>query len=134
MTADPDLVLALKANTSYVVDGILIVTAASNTPDFKYSFTWTNTAKMGYISHGLDPAGTSYIGSLDAFSQSEITTSPTNAYAHAALVNGTSIISKNTIIVGANDLTLSLYWAQSTSSADATTLVIGSSLTAIPVA
>jgi hypothetical protein len=134
VTADPHLVFALKADTTYELRGRLTLYSASSTPDFKYNWAWTNSATMMISSWGLLTSVTITSGTIECYSYVPDTTSPSPEVPYAAVTSISSVMMNDLIIVGANDLTLTFQWAQNTSNATATSLKIGTSIEAIPVA
>lgn len=134
--ADPDLVLVLPANRTYVVEAVLHVSSAANAAgDFRVSYSWTNTATVYVSGHALvNTLASGTTGDLEAVAQAADSTSP------SADVNYGASTSRNTVTVwarvttGGSNVTLTLQWAQQTSNANNTTLHAGSQLTAHRVA
>lgn len=131
-TADPDLVIVLQANRTYLVDASLSVTSAANAAgDFKCGFEWTNTATVYVLGFGLSAAGlaSGTITDLEGVAQTT-STSPTGGISYGASTSPTSLLRRIRVVTGGSNVTLSLQWAQQTSNANNTTLQAGSSLTA----
>lgn len=132
-TADPDLVLALAANSVYDFYGELILTSAANAAgDFAMEMQYPSGASCTLTTHGLDTglaAGT--VGTIDAITQSnQDATSPTGVYNFGCSTTQTSVRITGRITVGATAGNLTLAWAQQTSNASGTTLQNGSFITA----
>jgi hypothetical protein len=125
LTADPDLTLSVLANTVYLVKiSMLYKGAATNTGDFKLGFSVPSGASLAGGFTGIaNPLGVTIIpvtASSTLTSYSNGTGNPLWCMVTATLVTS-----------AAGSLTLT--WAQNTSSATATTLMAGSSVEAVSV-
>lgn len=112
---DDDLQLVLKANTTYVVSGILLTSVPNNSPDIKIRFAGPTgaTGKIGYLS---------------AKSASILRLNETSS--RIQLHNGlTPIVIKGVVTTDASG-NLTLEWAQALSKNQATTMLKGSYLRA----
>lgn len=131
-TADPDLVIVLPANRTYLVDASLSVISAANAAgDFKCGFEWTNTATLYVLGWGLSAAGlaSGSITDLEAVAQT-VSSTPTIAIAYGASTTPTAVLRRVRVVTGGSNVTLSMTWAQQTSNGNNTTLQAGSSITA----
>jgi len=134
-TADPDIVLVLKANTTYDLRGNLYTTGGNAAGAFKYAWSWTNTATvyMGATGpHNTLPSGSEEPGEW-VFRPAD-STSPSTETPYGTSTAGVSVRVNDRIVVGGSDVTLTLIWAQQSSNATATVLKGGSYITATPVA
>ncbi|GAA4439360.1 hypothetical protein [Phytohabitans houttuyneae] len=134
-TADPDLVLVLKANTTYNLMGQAYTTGGDNAGDFKYAWSWTNTGTvlMGAVGpHNSIASGSQ--GDAEWVFRAADSASPSTDTPYATSAGGVSVRINDRIIVGPADVTLTLIWAQQNSNATATVLKAGSWVTATPVA
>ena len=123
LTADPDLTLAVLANSVYLVKfSLLYKGAATGSGDIKLSFTVPSGASLpgGFegIANPLSVAILPVTAASTLFSASNGTGNPLWCMVTATLVTS-----------AAGSLTLN--WAQNTSSATATTLMAGSSVEAV---
>lgn len=137
VNADPDLVLTLKADTTYDLRGLLLVIDATDVAgDFRRGWSWTNTATitMGGAG-GANNIASGTAGDGEWLAQAPDSTSPSSEityHAVNALQSGVTV--NDRIVVGSSDVTLTLTWAQAVSNGNATTLSAGSFVTATPVA
>lgn len=132
--ADPDIVLVLKADTTYDLQGNLYTTGGDNAGDFKYAWSWTNTATvyMGSVGpHNTITSGSQ--GDGEWIFRAGDSTSPSTDTPYATSTAGLSVRVLDRIVVGSVDVTLTLLWAQGASNATATVLKAGSWVTATPV-
>lgn len=121
LTADPDLTVAVLANSLYVCRFSLVYKgAATNTGDLKFGFSVPSGAAFagGFIGV-TNPLG-AYLASVTA---SSILVSYSNGTGNPLWCQVTA-----TLTTSATAGNLTLTWAQNTSSATATTLMAGSSL------
>lgn len=124
LTADPDLTVAVSANAVYVVKfSLLYKGAATGTGDFKFGFA-------------VPPGATFAGGFLGIANPLGVTVGPVTA--SSTLVsygNGTAnplwCEVNATLVTSGTAGSLTLTWAQNTSIATATTLMAGSSLSAV---
>lgn len=133
--ADPDLVLSLKADTTYDLRGALYTTGGDAAGDFKYAWSWTNTATvlMGAIGpHNSIASGSQ--GDAEWVFRAADSATPSTDTPYATSVGGMAVRLNDRVIVGSSDITLTLIWAQQGSNATATLLKAGSWVTATPVA
>lgn len=130
--ADPDLVLVLPANRTYVVEGILYVTSAANAAgDFRTNFAWTNTATVtvgGQALYNAIASGTT--GDLEAVAQAADSSSPTADVNYGASTSRNTLVVWARVVTGGSNVTFTLQWAQQNSNANNTTLHAGSQLVA----
>lgn len=132
-TADPDLVIVLPANRTYMVEAILHESSAANAVgDFRTAAGWTNTATVTVAAIGLNAAGlaSGSIGDAEAVAQAADSTSPTGDISYGASTTRNTVVRWFRVVTGGSNVTFSLLWGQQTSNASATTLHAGSSLTA----
>jgi hypothetical protein len=126
LTADPDLTVAVLANSAYLVTfSLLYKGAATNTGDLKFSFS--------------APSGSTFAGGFLGI------TNPLALYILPVTVSSTLVSYGNgtsnplwcqvtaTLVTSSVAGAFTLTWAQNTSSATATTLMAGSSLRAAQV-
>jgi hypothetical protein len=135
VAADPDLVLTLKANTTYDIHGLLLVTsAADNTGDFRRGWSWTNTATVTVGgAGGVNTITTGTSGSGEWVAKDPDSTSPSEQnVTYLASTTPSGVTVNDRIVVSTSDVTLTLTWAQATASGT-TTLRAGSFITATPV-
>lgn len=134
VASDPELFLDLLDATVYDVSGILLVTTAANAAgDFKYGWAWdgTMTVTMGGVGPDASLASaTSVTGNWARLAPD--TSSPSSTLSYGSSTSGVTIPVNTRVAVTAAGR-LSLQWAQDSSSANATTLEVGSFLTATPV-
>jgi hypothetical protein len=134
VNSDPDLVLPLKANTTYDIYGLLLVTSAvSTTGKFQYGWAWTNTVTNIMGAEG-DHNGAAASGAIGEWAtNTEDNTSPSLTLPYAALTAPTGVRINDRAVVGSLDSVLTLQWSQQAVSANVTSLVVGSYITAFPV-
>jgi hypothetical protein len=127
-TADPHLTLTVRANVSYTLSGLLILSSAANAAgDFNMDFAFPANAVVHW--GGIGPNNTITSGSFiggEFQAQSNQTVSPTGATPYGATTVPNTVLLSGYIAVGATAGSLTLQWAQQTSNANATTLLIGS--------
>lgn len=127
-TADPHLTLTLRANVSYTLSGLLILSSAANAAgDFNMDFAFPGNAVVHW--GGVGPNNTITSGSFiggEFQAQSNQTVSPTGATPYGATTVPNTVLLSGYIAVGATAGSLTLQWAQQTSNANATTLITGS--------
>jgi hypothetical protein len=127
-TADPHLTLTLRANVSYTLSGLLILSSAANAAgDLNMDFSFPANAVVHW--GGVGPNNTITSGSFiggEFQAQSNQTTSPTGATPYGATTVPNTVLLSGYVAVGATAGSLTLQWAQQTSNANATTLLIGS--------
>lgn len=131
-TADPDLVVVLLANRTYVVEAILHESSAANAAgDFRAAWGWTNTATVYIGALGLNAAGlaSGTIADVEAVAQ-VVTVSPSTGIAYGASTSRNTVIRKALVVTGGSNVTFTLLWGQQTSNGNNTTLHAGSSMTA----
>lgn len=112
---DNDLVLALAANATYLIEGFLIFTA--NGGDIKFAFTEPTSATMHWVSHALAGA---------AFSRDYQDETSTATADDRASTSSKAVIKFTGSIVTTNAGNLQLQWAQNVSDGDQTTVYAGS--------
>jgi len=119
LTADPDLTLAVLANTTYEVEALLLPNSASATPGFGLGQTV--------------PAGAS--GRFGASSWTEVSGSGGDSFDQAgstgltiAAATTTWVLYKGVLVVGGTAGSFTITWAQAVSNATATVLKAGSYL------
>lgn len=114
---DDDLVLAVSANATYVMDGYIMASGAGvGTGDLKIDFTIPSGATMKYTSFGVTTASPAV--------QYEATVNA-NSTARAIGTNGSTDMGsaiQAVITVGSTAGSVQLRWAQNTSSGTATIL------------
>jgi len=114
---DDDLVVAVSANATYVMDGYIMTSgAAAGTGDLKIDFTIPSGATMKYTSFGTTTASPAV--------QYEATVNA-NSTARAIGTNGSAdmgVAIQAVITVGSTAGSVQLRWAQNTSSGTATIL------------
>lgn len=134
VNADPDLVFTLKANTTYDLRGVLLVTsAADNTGDFRRGWSWTGgtaTVTMGGAG-GVNTITTGSSGDGEWLARDPDSSSPTLELTYVASTTVTGTTVDDEVVVGNADITLTLTWAQATASGT-TTLRAGSRVVAYP--
>lgn len=119
--ADPDLTYAVPAAGTYQVEATLIFDSANAAAGFKYTYGFTGTQTLnvgfetGFVNAGI--VGPTNINNLTAGARSYGTVS-TTANSNYVILTGTFLIT----VAG----TLSINWAQSSSSATNSTLRAGS--------
>jgi hypothetical protein len=127
-TADPHLTLTLRANVSYTLSGLLILSSAANAAgDFNMDFAFPANAVVHW--GGVGPNNTITSGSFiggEFQAQSNQTVSPTGATPYGATTVPNTVLLSGYVAVGATAGSLTLQWAQQTSNANATTLITGS--------
>jgi hypothetical protein len=133
-TADPHLVLALPANTTYDLSGLLIATSAANAAgDINYELQFPSDATVTW--GGAGPHNSLVAGSqsdLESTAEPLDTVTPTGAFPYGTSTSVTAAVVKGRIkMVSAGNVTLA--WAQLSSNVNGTTLKTGSFLTAVPV-
>lgn len=126
LTADPDLVIAVLANSSYLVTIFLLYKgAATNTGDLKFGFSVPSGATL--------PGGVIGVANpLAVFTNSMTASSTLVSYSNGT---GNPLWAQvtATLITSSTAGNLVLNWAQNTSSATSTTLMTGSSMQAAQV-
>lgn len=127
-TADPHLTLTLRANVSYTLSGLLILSSAANAAgDFNMDFAFPANAVVHW--GGVGPNNTITSGSFiggEFQAQSNQTVSPTGATPYGCTTVPNTVLLSGYVAVGATAGSLTLQWAQQTSNANATTLITGS--------
>jgi hypothetical protein len=125
LTADPDLTVAVLANTSYLVRfSLLYKGAATNTGDLKLSFSVPSGATLAGGFLGIaNPLGVTI---LPVTSAASVLVSYSNGTGNPLWCQVTA-----NLVTSAAAGNLVLTWAQNTSSATSTTLMAGSSLQAV---
>jgi hypothetical protein len=127
-TADPHLTLTVRANVSYTVSGMLILSSAANAAgDFSMDFAFPANAVVHW--GGVGPNNTIASGSFiggEFQAQSNQTVSPTGQTPYGATTVPNTVLLSGYVAVGATAGSLTLQWAQNTSNANATTLLTGS--------
>jgi hypothetical protein len=129
--ADPELVIVLPANRTYDVTAELIVTAGNAAGDIRVAFGWTNTATVTYT--GLGPVKTLASGSTgdgEFFAIGPDNTTTTTAVGYGASTTATAVWIRARVVTGGSNVTLSLLWAQDTSSGTDSTVAAGSKMVA----
>lgn len=124
---DPHLVLALKANYTYIVD----ITAYSNsatTADIQFALAFPAGASTPFGALRL-VSSASVTGDLDPGGYALATSGTSNVVAAGSGLVNMQIL-RATVLMGATAGNLTLMWAQSASVASNTTLYAGSSMTA----
>jgi hypothetical protein len=112
---DSELKLALEGGKTYIIDGVIFTSAVNGTPDIKINFggAGVTTATIGYTNDGSQ-------GVLANNGTSPVI--PLNATPEGIHIHGTVVTSAN------GDFQLK--WAQNTSNANATSVLLGSYLRA----
>jgi hypothetical protein len=131
--ADPDLTMAVEANATYIVDGLLVY-GADPTADFKMGFTGPASAVFTWSCTGQDGTQTG--------TSSPVITDAQAIGTFAYILGGRSTGNtgkmtgrlRGTLTVAATAGTFSLVWAQQVSSATATILYTGSFMRLLRVA
>lgn len=125
LTADPDLTVAVLANTTYKVSfSLLYKGAATNTGDLKFGFSVPSGATLAGGFLGIaNPLGVTI---LPVTSAASVLVSYGNGTGNPLWCQVTA-----GLIVSSTAGNLVLTWAQNTSNATATTLMTGSSLQAV---
>lgn len=132
-TADPDLALALPANSTWEFTGALILTSAANAAgDFSYEWQFPASATLTAVNHGMDIGlASGSVGTIEAVVQANQTgTSPTTAQNYGCSTTQTGVIVTGRIVLAGTAGSLTLAWAQQSSNASGTTLQNGSYITA----
>jgi hypothetical protein len=116
---DDHLFLAMVANVTYELTGLLRYTCASVTPEIQIDFTFPSLTTMEYFGAGPGVNVTGQEGNLSAYSPRS-TTSPVGAVFYgtnnsAAFALGISL--RGLVRVGANAGNLQLRWAQTVATA-----------------
>lgn len=130
--ADPDLTLALPALTTWDFTSLLFVTSAANAAGdlaFQFAYPVGCTVDVGHLAVHDSIASGSTAG-VEAAGTPNSTTSPTTAMAAGASTAITNVFVWGRITLGSTAGSLTLMWAQLASNANATTLGIGSNITA----
>lgn len=136
-TADPDLVLALPASSTWEWVAVLFIASAANAAgDFSHEWQFPANATVSNGQMALDPALPSgAIASLNAGPTGRgDTTSPTLNFDSGASLLGSTVLSFGRIILGVTAGNLTLAWAQLASNVNNTTLLTASYVTARRVA
>jgi hypothetical protein len=136
-SADPDLTIALPANSVWDFELKLLITSAANAAgDFAADLAYPAGAVVSALTHGLDlalPSGT--FGDLKAIGITRDSTSPTFSFGIGCSNTPTALYVAGRIEVGATPGSLTLEWAQNaTDAVNATTLQDGSTMTCHRVA
>ncbi len=131
VSADSELVLVLPANRTYDVTTTLIVSGGNAAGDIRTSYSWTNTATVIQGGHGLVAtlaSGTS----ADAETLGSLldTTTATSELVYGVSSNANTLVQWLRVTTGGSDVTLTLQWAQGTSSVSATSIHAGSKMVA----
>ena len=125
LTADPDLTVAVLANTTYVVRfSLLYKGGATNASDFKFGFSVP--AGATFAGGAITIANPLAVAILPVASASSVLVSYSNGTGNPLWCQVTA-----GLIVSGTAGSLALTWAQNTSSGTATTLMTGSSLQAV---
>ncbi len=134
--ADPDLVIALPANTTWDFDMILQLRGAANAAgDFSGEFSFPASSVVSYTAHGLvDTLASGQSADLQAdASGGRDAASPTNSFDFGVSTSFTSVLVSGRIELGATAGSLSFNWAQQSSNVNATIVEAGSRLIATRV-
>jgi hypothetical protein len=130
--ADPDLTLALPANSTWEYTLMLILNSAANAAgDFSGEMAFPSGAVHAFGSHGVDialPSGQS--ADLSADSDTRDATSPSADFGVGCSTLTTSVFVHGRVEIGATPGSLTLNWAQNTSNANNTTVQDGSFMVA----
>jgi len=122
-TADPDLVIALAANASYIITGYLgYANASASAGDLKYSFTAPTGNTTLWSSIRIDLTGTTTIAGPNAAGTGN------NMTAQTSTLGDRSVHIFGTVITSGTAGNFTLNWAQNTSNATATIIRAGSLL------
>lgn len=117
---DDDLAVGLGGGGVYELDMIVFATAASNTPDMKFTFTMPSASSQLLVAV---TANTGAVTTQDSWASDTIgdirTAEPLTTGTHAIRIHGY-------IVNGSDDGNLHFQWAQNTSSADFTKVLAGS--------
>lgn len=134
VSADSELVLVLPANRTYDVVAVLHISGGNAAGDFRVCYSWTNTATVTQGGHGLVntiASGTS--ADIETLSSAPDATSATTELVYGASTNRNVVTQWLRVTTGGSNVTLTLQWAQGTSSGTASTLHAGSKLVATRV-
>lgn len=131
-TADPDLTIALPANSEWDFHCVLIIeTAASAAGDFSGEWDYPANANVSY---GVIALVDTLAGGLsaDAYSRglARDATAPTTQFDVGVSTSRNAVLISGRIVLGATAGSLTLNWAQLSSNANATVLQDGSRLIA----
>jgi len=118
--ADDELFVSVVAGASYIVEGWLIYSAASNTPDLRINYTYPSGASFTRTDWGAPPASTS---TNDVVEMSVATTADVG---RAAGTTQRSVWVRGDLVVGATAGTFRLVWAQVTSDVNTVSMKAGS--------
>jgi hypothetical protein len=115
LQSDNALVLQLAGNKTYIIDGVVFVSAGTTQPDIKISFggAGVTTATLGYLNDTIQGV----LGNNAATGKIDL-----NATPQVIHVQGTVVTSANG--------TFQLSWAQNTANANPTNVLLGSYLRA----
>jgi hypothetical protein len=127
---DGVLALAVAASCVYVVDWNL-VTDGATAGDFKYAWTGPASATMAWSSLGLDAGAASNVAPIH---QDAATIGATIIHGTLGVGTNSRVIGSGLLTVAATAGTLTLQFAQGTSSASATRIRAGSWVRAIRIA
>lgn len=117
---DDDLFVSVAAGASYIVEGWLIYSAASNTPDLRINYTYPSGATFTRTDWGAPPASTS---TNDVVEMSVATTADVG---RAAGTTQRSVLIRGDLVVGGTAGTFRVTWAQVTSDANTLSMKTGS--------
>ena len=136
-TADPDLVVALPASSSWNFEAVIYHSSAANAAgDLAFEWTWPANATLSAGVHGLAnalPSGSQ--ADLEAGPTTRLdATSPSVAQVIGCSVGGGMLYATGRIVLGVTAGNLTFSWAQETSNGNNTTILEGSTLTATRVA
>lgn len=133
-TADPHLVVAMAANTTYDVRALIIGTSAANAAgDLSGEFQYPSDGVFTYTALGLvDSLASSTSADLQAGAVSLDAATPSTQFVVglSTSITGTFIVARVTTVTAGN---LTFAWAQFASNANNSTLKGGSYVTLTPV-
>lgn len=132
-SADPELSIVLLANRTYDFDFRPLVSSATNGAGaFRVRLAWTNTATVTWRCAGLvSTLSASVSADWNGQGIASDTVSPTADTSFGASTASTAPRLYGEIVTGGSNVTLTVEWAQLNSNASATSLLIGSKLSAI---
>lgn len=131
---DPHLVVPMAANTTYDLRALIIGTSAANAAgDLSAHWQYPSDGVFSFVALGLvDTLASGSSADLQAGAVALDTVSPTAQFVVglSTSTTGTFVVARVSTVTAGD---LSLYWAQNTSSASASTLKGGSYVTLTPV-
>ena len=135
-TADPDLSVAVPANSTWDYELLIVATSAANAAgDISIEMQYPSGATHMYGAHGVvDTLASGASADLFAGTDSRDNTSPSAALSFGLSTTFTSILVSGRVEIGATPGNLLLAWAQSASNANNSTVKNGSRLVAHRVA